>query len=90
MQIIIIVLFSYQSFKTQERRQSNTDFTIDERGSIIARNNVFDYHLSPVGRQMAIKTSVSNDCFLSTFVDSIIVFDCLLSDVIKKTGFRQI
>ena len=49
--------------------------TIDERGYKIARNSVFDCHLSPVGRQMVIKNSVSND-FLSTFVDSIKVFDC--------------
>ena len=43
-------------------------------------NSVFDCHLSPVGRQMAIENSVSID-FLSTFVDSINVFDCRQSDV---------
>ena len=41
----------------------------------------FDCHLSPVGRQMAIENSVSCD-FLSTFVDSIKVFDCHISGVI--------
>ena len=41
-------------------------------------NSVFDCHLSPVGRQTAIKNSVFND-LRSTFVDSIIVFDCRLS-----------
>ena len=46
----------------------------------IARNGVFDCHVSPVGRQMAIENLVSND-FLSTFVDSINVFDCRLSGV---------
>ena len=30
--------------------------TMDERGSKIDRNSVFDCHLSPVWRQMAIKT----------------------------------
>ena len=55
---------------TLGRRQSKTLLTIDERGSNIARNGVFDCHLSPVWRQMAIKNSVSNG-FLSTFVDSI-------------------
>ena len=35
--------------------------TIDERGSKIARNSVFDCHLSPVGRQKAIENSVSKD-----------------------------
>ena len=55
--------------------------TIYERGSKIARNSAFDSHLSPVGRQMAIENSVSNDC-LSTFVDNINVFDCRLSFVI--------
>ena len=29
----------------------------------MARNNVFVCHLSPVGRQMAIENSVSNDFF---------------------------
>ena len=41
--------------------QSKMLLTIDERGSKITRNSVFDWHLSPVGRQMAIKNSVSND-----------------------------
>ena len=44
--------------------------TIDECGLKIARNSVFDCHLSPFGRQMAFKNSVSND-FLSMFVNSI-------------------
>ena len=35
--------------------------TIDEHESKMARNSVFDYHLSPVGQQMAIENSVSND-----------------------------
>ena len=52
----------------------------------MARSCVFDCHLSPVGRQMAIENSVSNDCW-STFVDSIklnstIVIDCCLSGMI--------
>ena len=42
------------------RRQSKTLVTIDERSSKIARNSVFDCHLSPVGRQMTIENSVSN------------------------------
>ena len=37
-------------------------------------------HLSQVGRQMAIKNTVSND-FWSAFVDSINVFNCPLSGV---------
>ena len=71
----------YQIFSsTPDRRQSKTLQTIDERGSIIARNSVFYCHLSPVGRQMTIENSVSNDNW-STFVDSINVFDCRLSGV---------
>ena len=65
---------------TPDRRQSKTFLKIDERGSEIARNSVFDCHLSQVGRQMEIDNSVSND-FLSTFVDSINVFDCRLTGV---------
>ena len=47
---------------------------IQECGSKLTKNSVFDCHLSPVGRQMAIENSVSND-FLSKFVDSIDIFD---------------
>ena len=58
-------------------RQSKTLLTIDERGSNIARNSVFDCHLSPVERQMAIENSVSND--------SVNVFDCRLPGVVMST-----
>ena len=47
------------SFTAPDRRQSKTLDIIDERGSKIDRNSVFDCHLSPVGRQMAIETPVS-------------------------------
>ena len=58
--------------------------TIDKRGSIIDRNCVFDCHLLPVGRQMAIKNSASK-YFLSTFANSINVFDCNLPGVLLQT-----
>ena len=52
---------------TPDRWQSKTLSTIYEQGSKIARNgskiarnSVFECQLSPVGRQMAIKISVSN------------------------------
>ena len=54
--------------------------TIYECRSKMAKNSVFDCHLSPVGRQMVIKNSVSN-YVLSTLVDSIHVLDCPLSGV---------
>ena len=57
-------------------QQSKRLLSINECGSIIARNSVSDCHLSPVWRQMAIENSDSND-FLSTFVDSINVFECV-------------
>ena len=66
---------------TPDRRQLKTLLTINECGSKIVRNSDFDCHLLPVGRQMAIKISVSNN-FLSMLVDSINVFDCRLSGVI--------
>ena len=47
---------------TPGRRQSKTLLTIDKRGPKITRNSVFDCHLSPFGRQMAIKNYVSSDC----------------------------
>ena len=49
-----------KTFITQGRRQSKTLLTIDERRSKIDRNSVFDWHFSPVRRQMAIQNSVSN------------------------------
>ena len=50
--------------------------TIDERGSQIAGNCVFDCHLSLVGRQTAGKSSVSSDPG-SKFVHIFDIFDCL-------------
>ena len=46
---------------TPDIRQSKTLSTIDERGSKIDRNSIFDRHLSPFGRQMAIENTVSVD-----------------------------
>ena len=46
-------------FTTPGRQQTKTLSTIDERGSKIDRNSVFDCHLSPVWRQVAIKNSVA-------------------------------
>ena len=66
---------------TSDRRQSKTLLTINERESKIDRNSVFDCHLSPVGRQMAIKNFAST-FFWSTFVNSINIFICHLSGVI--------
>ena len=37
------------------------DLIIDERGSKIVRNGVFDFHLSPYWRQMTIENTVSNE-----------------------------
>ena len=46
---------------TPGRRQLKTYSTIDERGSKVDRNSVFDCHLSPAGRQIAIENTVSID-----------------------------
>ena len=58
-----VPLVDVSSKLTPGKRQSKTLLTIEERGSKIVRNSVFDCHLSPVGRQMAIENSVSNDFF---------------------------
>ena len=42
--------------------------TIEERRSKIDRNSVFDCHLSPVWRQMAIKFSVFNNFYLHSLI----------------------
>ena len=55
--------------------------TIDERGSKIVKNRVFDCHLSPDWRQMTIENTISSDfdpCL--SIVKS--VFDCRLPGVI--------
>ena len=75
-------LISCFNVSTPGRRQSKMLLTMDERGSKIDRNSVFDCHLSPVGRQMAIKNSVSNN-LLSAFVGSINIFHCRLPGVVS-------
>ena len=45
-----------------------TLLTIDEHGSKIARNSVFDCQLSPNWRQMAIENSVSDHFYLSSSI----------------------
>ena len=49
---------------TPGRRQSKTLSTTDEHGSKFDRYSVFDCHLSPVRRQMAIENTVSIDFYL--------------------------
>ena len=51
-------------------------------------DSVFDCHLSPDWRQMAIKNTVSSD-FWSTFVGIFNVFDCRLSGVIKLLQYNS-
>ena len=67
--------YEYSVLNTPGKHQPKTLLTIKKLGIKIARNSAFDCHLSPVRRQMAIENSVSNN-YLSTFVDSINVFDC--------------
>ena len=57
------------------RRQSKTLLTIDERGSKIARNSIFDCRATNGNRKLCFKR------FFSTFVESINVLDCRLSGV---------
>ena len=59
----------------------------DKRMSKIVRNRVFDCHLSPDWRQMAIKKTLFLTIFdpYSSIVKS--VFDCRLSGVRNKIGF---
>ena len=45
---------------TPGRGQSKMHLTNDHCGSKITRNSVFDCHLSPIRRQMAIENSVSD------------------------------
>ena len=83
-----LILYTYATKKldlgsTPGRRQSKTLLTlltINQHRLKITRNSVFDCHLCPVGQQMAIENSVSND-FSSTFVKSINVVDSRLPGV---------
>ena len=74
------IFTNWVRFSHESKYLSKKLLTIDERGSKIARNRVFDCHLSPIGRHMAIENSVYN-IFWSTFVYSINVFDCAVSSV---------
>ena len=58
---IIYYIFMEIHRYTPGRQQSKMLLTVDKRGSKIARNSVLDHPLSQVGRQIAIKHSVSND-----------------------------
>ena len=65
---------------TPGRRQSKTLLTIDGSGSKIVSNSVFDCHFSPVGRQMAIENSISNDFYPRSSI-VLTFFDCRLPGV---------
>ena len=56
-----------QRFKTHTR-QSAIENALSEHGSKIDRNSVFDCHLSPLSRQMAIKNSVTNVFYLCSSI----------------------
>ena len=82
-------IVSTNTMLTPGRRQSKVLLTIDEHGSKIDKNSVFNCHFSPVGPQMAIKNSVSNN-FLSKLVASINSFDCRLPGVMLVFLCRQV
>ena len=75
LQLKKIVLFPHRIDGNQKR------YELRKGRSEIASMSVLDCHLSPVGRPMAIKNSVSN-YFWSTLVDSIDVFYCRLYSVV--------
>ena len=63
--------------------------TINKHRSKIVRNRVFDCHLSPVWRQMAIENTVTSDFFF--YLHSSIVknlFDCRLSGAFIEYHIR--
>ena len=62
------LVYFEMTITTPGRRQSKTLSTIDERESNIDRNSVFDSHLSPVWRQMAIENTVSIDFYLCSSI----------------------
>ena len=59
-EIVITKKFSNGIYKL-DRRQSKVLLTIDKRENKITRSSVFDCHLSPFGRKIAIENSVSNE-----------------------------
>ena len=68
---------------TPGRRQSKASIQSVNVDKKIVRNRVFDCHLSPYWRQMAIENTVSIDFDpRSSIVDS--VFDCRLQDVMMS------
>ena len=71
---------AWLTYPLEPHRRSKMLLKINECGSKITRNSAFYCHLSPVRRKLTIKNSVFN-YFLSTFADSIEVFDCQISAV---------
>ena len=71
---IFVFATSLLSRRLLPLRKSKTTLTIDERGSKIARNNLFDSHLSP-----AIENSVSQDFFF--YLRSLIVLTVRLPPI---------
>ena len=75
-------LTTFQHEHTGQAAIENVN-TIDERRSKLVRNRVFDCHLSPVWRQMAIKSTVSSDFLIRVRRLIKRVFDCSLPGVMK-------
>ena len=74
----------FHRLTTSYRRQSKTLILLTRVDKKILGNRVFDCHLSPDWRQMAIKNTASI-VFLSVFVDNVKSdFDCGLSRVLTN------
>ena len=68
---LLSLLFSFiliRTIITSDKRQSKTLLNSTSADETSARNNVFDCHLSPVGRKMAIENSVFNNIYLHSSI----------------------
>ena len=72
--------FSYSHRIDSNRKRYKQSTNLDQ-------TSIVDCHLLLLWRQMPIKNTVSNN--LSTFLDSIGVFDCRLPGVIVETNFHS-
>ena len=70
-----------------EKAAIKNDNIIDEHTSKIFRNRVFDCHLWPDWRQMAIENTVSSDFDRRSLIVKS-VFDYCISSVISHSGLR--
>ena len=80
-----VLIFRYHNWTSHYRMRSQQSTDSDQK----SLETEFSIAICPVGRQMTIESSISNNCW-STFIDSINVFDCRLSGVFDLFRYTRL